>query len=161
MAASKNGLIRLSYVSVGLFFVGAILLQVLLPVFSWTMGTDYPEVKNLSVPYGIAAIAAILDIEVGLVAVGVLISNYARGTVFDQHVLRWVDVLCGCIFGAPCIAMLTSAHLLFVAQLGGSGVWLMFIVFLVLSLGGTTLALLLRRRYLDSRAEHLELAGVI
>lgn len=157
----KTRLVPPSYASLGLMFVGTILLQILLPFLAWTMGAEFPEVKNLSLPYSIAAVAAILVIQVGLVAVGALISAYARGKIFEQYVLRWVDLLCGCVFLAPCIAMLTTGHLLFVVNVGGSGVLLMFFAFCVLTLGCTSLALLLRRVYLDSRADHVELEGVI
>lgn len=52
-----------------------------------------PEVLVLAVAYSVLGVAAIACVEVGLVALWVLLSMVRRGAIFDERAFRWVDVI--------------------------------------------------------------------
>lgn len=51
------------------------------------------DLADRAVAYSVLGIAAIACVEVGLVALWVLLSMVRRGAIFDERAFRWVDVI--------------------------------------------------------------------
>src|SRR5674476_318723 len=90
---------RLLRVVLVVLLLGTVLAQVLLPVFASEVGTTFPEVAYLVVPYSLAAILAIACGQVALLVVWRLLSLVDRGVIFTRRALRWVDVITACAAG--------------------------------------------------------------
>lgn len=144
-----------------LLAVCALGVQALIPFEARTMGTQFPEVSYLEVPYSIAAIAAILCFQVALFAVWRLLSMAASDQVFTDPACHLVNVVITCAIAATAICGAVWAHLLFVEQNGGPGV---FAGVALCTIGGVaiTLVLIVLRALLrTATADRHELIGVI
>ena len=62
-------------------------------IFVIATNTAESEMASLAVPYSVLGIAAIACVEVGLVALWVLLSMVRRGAIFNERAFRWVDVI--------------------------------------------------------------------
>ena len=83
--------IRVLRVLLVLLALGALAAQVVIVVVVAT----HPEVDpaDRAVAYAMLAVAAIACVEVGLVALWVLLSMVRRDAIFDERAFRWVDVI--------------------------------------------------------------------
>ncbi|GAB3297622.1 DUF2975 domain-containing protein [Parasphingorhabdus pacifica] len=96
------------------------------------------EVTSRAVAYAALSVAAIACVEVGLIALWVLLSMVRRSAIFDERAFRWVDVIS---VAGPVAAFLVTAICLHAGQiddapgLGGIG--------LGVAVGGIAFALLM------------------
>ena len=84
---------RLLRVALVVLLLGTVLAQVLVPVYASEVGTRFPEVAYLVVPYSVAAILFIGCGQVALLVVWRLLSLVDGGVIFTRRALRWVDVI--------------------------------------------------------------------
>lgn len=115
-----------------LIALGCLLGQTLiLPLMAFEAADLYPEVASLAVPYLVAAILAVLCVQVALGALWKLLSMAASDAVFAERAFRWVDVIIASAGVATAMTFGVAIHLLGIVQLGGPGA--------VLALGGATI----------------------
>ena len=117
---------RLLRVALVVLLLGSVLAQALLPVFASQVGTRFPEVAYLVIPYSIAAILFIGCGQVALLVVWRLLSMVNGGVIFTRRALRWVDVITACAVVATTLSAGVLIHMLgFVPGGGGPTVYLL------------------------------------
>ena len=115
-----NKLVRqLLRVALVVLLLGSVLAQVLLPVFASEVGTTFPEVAYLVVPYSVAAILFIGCGQVALLVVWRLLSLVSGGVIFTRRSLRWVDVITACAAVATVLSAGVLIHMLGFVPGGG------------------------------------------
>jgi hypothetical protein len=104
--------------------LGSALAQVLVPVYASEVGTRFPEVAYLVVPYSVAAILFIGCGQVALLVVWRLLSLVDGGVIFTRSAVRWVDVITACAAVATVLSAGVLIHMLgFVPGRGGPMVY--------------------------------------
>ena len=152
---------RAVQVILAVLFAGMLLAQVLIPIVAADAGAQYPEVAHLVVPYSVAAIGALVLVEVTIVAVWRLAGLSAGGRVFAPGALRWVDVVIGCAAAVAVLSALVWVHLVVVEATGGPGPMLA-ILFATVGAAGVALLMVVMRGLLRAAiADRAELAPVI
>ncbi len=141
--------------------LGSLLMQFLAVVQAAVVAQEAPEYAYLEVPYIVVVVLAIIAGQVALVALWRLLTMVARGTVFGQSALRWVDVITWCAVAATVLVLGVTSHALFVVGDGGPAVALAWLIAL---LGGPALVLLMlvmRRLLVTAAGLRNELEEVI
>lgn len=64
----------------------------------------------LAVAYSALSVTAIASVQVGLVALWVLLSMVRRGAIFDERAFRWVNVISVAGLGAAVLVAALCAH---------------------------------------------------
>lgn len=103
---------RLLRVALVVLLVGSVLAQVVVPVFASEVGTRFPEVAYLVIPYSVAGILAIACGQVALLVVWRLLSLVDGGVIFTRRALRWVDVIVACAAAATVLSAGVLIHML-------------------------------------------------
>ena len=152
--------IRLLRVALVVLLLGSVLAQVLVPVYASAVGTRFPEVAYLVVPYSVAAILFIGCGQVTLLAVWRLLSLVGGGVIFTRRAMRWVDVITVCGAIATVLNVAVLIHMLGFVPGGGPTIYYLaaFVA------GGVTFVLLMivMRGLLESAiADRAELDAVI
>ncbi len=88
-------------------------------MYASEVGTRFPGVAYLVVPYSVAAILFIGCGQVALLVVWRLLSFVNRGVIFTRRALRWVDVITACAAVATVLSAGPMIHLLFFVGVGG------------------------------------------
>jgi hypothetical protein len=115
---------RLLRVALVVLLLGTVLAQVLVPVYASQVGTTFPEVAYLVVPYSVAAILFIGCGQVALLVVWRLLSLVDGGVIFTRRAVRWVDVITACAAVATVLSAGVLIHMLgFVPGGGGPMVY--------------------------------------
>jgi len=144
-----------------LLLLGSVLAQVLVPVFASEVGTRFPEVADLVVPYSVAGILVIACSQVALLAVWRLLSLVNGGVIFTRRALRWADVITACAAVATVLSAGTMIHLLFFVGVGGPGVVLGLAATLAGGLAFVLLMFVMRGLLESAIADRTELDEVI
>jgi len=103
---------QLLRVALVVLLLGTVLAQVLVPVFASEVGTTFPEVAQLIVPYSVAGILVIACGQVALLVVWRLLSMVNGGVIFTRRALRWLDVITACGAVATVLSTGVMIHLL-------------------------------------------------
>ena len=111
--------IRLLRVALVVLLLGTVVVQVLLPVVASEVGTSFPEVGYLVVPYSVAAILFIGCGQVALLVVWRLLSLVDGRVIFTRPALRWVDVITACAAVATVLSAGVTIHMLGFVPGGG------------------------------------------
>jgi Protein of unknown function (DUF2975) len=152
---------RLLRVLLVVLLLGSVLAQVLVPVYASEVGTTFPEVAYLVVPYSMAAILFIGCGQVVLLVVGRLLSLVDGGAIFTRRALPWVDVITACAAAATVLSAGVLIHMLGFVP-GGGGPTSYYLAACVAAGLAFTLAMLVMRGLLVSAiADRTELAEVI
>jgi hypothetical protein len=110
---------RLLRVALLVLLLGSALVQLLVPVYASGVGTRFPEVGHLVVPYSVAAILFIGCGQVALLVVWRLLSLVDGGAIFTRRAVRWVDVIMACAAVATILSAGVLVHLLGFVPGGG------------------------------------------
>ena len=110
---------RLLRVALVVLLLGTVLAQVLVPVYASQVGTRFPEVAYLVVPYSVAGILVIACVQVVLLVVWRLLSLVDRGVIFTRRALRWVDVITACAAVATVLSAGVLIHMIGFVPGGG------------------------------------------
>ncbi|MGJ9407295.1 DUF2975 domain-containing protein [Nesterenkonia aurantiaca] len=105
--------------ALSLLMLGSLIVQVAIPVNAESAGEVFPEIEPLTVPYAILAIAAIVGVQVGLVATWRLAAMVSKDRIFDASALKWVDVILVALIITTGLAAAVFVHLIFIVQVGG------------------------------------------
>ncbi len=132
--------IRLLRVALVVLLLGSVLAQVLVPVSASAVGTRFPEVAYLVVPYSVAAILFIGCGQVTLLAVWRLLSLVGGGVIFTRRAMRWVDVITVCGAMATVLNVAVLIHMLGFVP-GGGGPTIYYLAAFIA--GGVTFVLLM------------------
>jgi hypothetical protein len=152
---------RLLRVALVVLLLGSVLAQVLVPVYASQVGTTFPEVAYLVVPYSVAAILFIGCGEVALLVVWRLLSLVDGGVIFTRRAVRWVDVITACAAVATVLSAGVLIHMLGFVP-GGGGPMIYYVAACVA--GGLAFVLLMvvmRGLLMSAIADRTELDGVI
>src|SRR5664279_4348852 len=152
---------RLLRVALLVLLLGSVLAQVLLPVFASEVGTRFPEVAYLVVPYSVAAILFIGCGQVALLVVWRLLSLVSGGVIFTRRSVRWVDVITACAAVATVLSAGVLIHMLGFVP-GGGGPMVYYLAACVA--GGLAFVLLMvvmRGLLLSAIADRTELDATI
>ena len=104
--------------------LGFVLAQILVPVFASEVGTRFPEVAYLVVPYSVAAIFFIGCGQVALVAVWRLVSLVDGAIIFTRRAVRWVQLITVCGAVATVLSAGVLIHMFsFVPGGGGPAIY--------------------------------------
>jgi hypothetical protein len=109
-------------VVLGVLLAGTVTAQVLTPGAAARVGAQYPEVARLEVPYSVAAILALVCLQVALATVWWLVTARARGLVRTPRTIRCLDVLAACGGVLTGLSAGVLVHVLAVVKLGGPAV---------------------------------------
>lgn len=152
---------RLLRVPLVVLLLGSVLAQVLVPVYASEVGTRFPEVAYLVVPYSVAAILFIGCGQVALLVVWRLLSLVDGGVIFTRRALRWVDVITACAAVAMVLSVGVLIHMLGFVP-GGGGPMIYYLAACVA--GGLAFVLLMvvmRGLLVSAIADRTELDEVI
>ena len=152
---------RLLRVALVALLLGTVLAQVLLPVYASEVGTRFPEVAYLVVPYSVAAILFIGCGQVALLVVWRLLSLVDDGVIFTRRAVRWVDVIMAC---AAVATVLTAGVLIHVLGFvpGGGGPMIYYLAVCIAGGLAFMLLMIVMRGLLESAiADRTELDEVI
>jgi Protein of unknown function (DUF2975) len=141
--------------------LGSVLAQVIVPVYASQVGTTFPEVANLVVPYSSAAILFIACGQVALLVVWRLLSLVDGGIIFTRRAVRWVDVIIVCAAVATVLTAAVLTHMLGFVP-GGGGPMIYYLTACIA--GGLAFVLLMvvmRGLLLSAAANRAELDEVI
>lgn len=105
--------------ALSLLLLGSLIVQVAIPVNARSAGEVFPEIEPLTAPYATLAIAAIVGVQVGLVATWRLASMVSKDRIFDASALKWVDVILVALMATTGLAAAVFVHLILVVQVGG------------------------------------------
>ena len=144
-----------------LLLLGSLLGQVLVPVFASHVGTRFPEVAYLVVPYSAAAILFIGCGQVALFAVWRLLSLVDGRVIFTPRAVRWVQLITICGAVATALSAGVLIHMLgFVPGGGGPGIY--YLGSCVVGAAAFVLVMVVMRGLLESAiADRAELDEVI
>jgi Protein of unknown function (DUF2975) len=109
MATLASRLLRVALV---VLLLGSVFVQVLVPVQATMVGTTYPEVEYLVIPYSAAAILFIACVQVALLVVWRLLSLVDGRVIFTRRAVRWVDVIIGCAVVATVLSAGVMIHVI-------------------------------------------------
>ena len=152
---------RLLRVVLVVLLFGSVLAQVLVPVYASQVGTTFPEVAYLVVPYSVAAILFIACGQVALLVVWRLLSLVDGGIIFTRRAVRWVDVIILCAAVATVLSVVVLAHMLGFVP-GGGGPMIYYLAGCIA--GGLAFVLLMvvmRGLLVSAIADRAELDAVI
>ena len=110
---------RLLRVALVLLLLGTAIAQVLLPALASGVGTRFPEVAYLVVPYSGAAILFIGCGQVALLVIWRLLSLVGGGVIFTRRAVLWVDVITACGAVATILSVAVLVHMLAFVPGGG------------------------------------------
>ena len=151
-------LTRTILIAIGLGTLG---MQILLPIQASIVGETYYEVKDLVLPYSVAAVLAVACIQICLIGVWRIVESVFQSTFYRKSTARWINLLRYFSVAGAVIPGVVTAHLLFFVHIGGPGV---VIAFAAAIIGGTASYLLLtimRRIFLEAKENHDELSRVV
>ena len=152
---------RLLRVALVVLLLGSVLAQVLVPVYASQVGTRFPEVAYLVVPYSVAAILFIGCGQVALLVVWRLLSLVDGGVIFTRRAVRWVDGITACAAVATVLSVGVFIHMLGFVP-GGGGPMIVYLAACVA--GGLAFMLLMvvmRGLLVSAIANRAELDEVI
>ncbi len=152
---------RLLRVALVVLLLGSVLAQVLVRVYASQVGTTFPEVAYLVVPYSVAAILFIGCGQVALLVVWRLLSLVDGGVIFTPRAVRWVDVITACAAVATVLSVGVLIHMLGFVP-GGGGPMIYYMAACVAGgLAFTLLMVVMRGLLVSAIADRTELAEVI
>lgn len=152
---------RLLRVALVVLLLGSVLAQVLVPVYASEVGTRFPEVAYLVLPYSVAAILFIGCGQVALLAVWRLLSLVDGGVIFTLGALRWVDLITACAAVATVLSAGVLIHMLGFVP-GGGGPMIYYLAASVAGGLAFVLLMIVMRGLLESAiADRTELDEVI
>jgi hypothetical protein len=152
---------RLLRVALVVLLLGTVFVQVLVPVQATMVGTTFPEVEYLVVPYSLAAILFIVCVQVALLVVWRLLSLVDGGVIFTRRAVRWVDVIIGCAAVATVLSIGVLVHMLRFVPGGGGPMGLYVSACIVGGLAFVLLMVVMRGLLLSAIADRTELDEVI
>jgi hypothetical protein len=152
---------RLLRVALVVLLLGTVLAQVLVPVFASEVGTTFPEVAYLVIPYSVAAILFIACGQVALLVVFRLLSLAQGGVIFTRRALRWVDVITACGAVATVLSAGVLIHMLSFVPGGGGPMGLYLAASLAAGLAFVLLMVVMRGLLVSAIADRTELDEVI
>ena len=158
MTRTSVALLQIIFAVLGL---GAVLAQVTIPFIAADFGRQYPEVAHLVVLYSVLAIAAIVCAEVMLFATSRLLVMVARGALFTDAALRWVDTFVAFAAVATALCAFVWVHLIVIEETGGPGELLLIGALALVGLAVAVLMTVLRGVLKSATTNHRDLAGVI
>jgi hypothetical protein len=152
---------RLLRVDLVVLLLGSVFAQALVPVQASMVGTTYPEVEYLVVPYSVAAILFIGCVQVALLVVWRLLSLIGVGAIFTRRAVRWVDAIIGCVAVATVLSVGVLVHMLRFVP-GGGGPTIYFMAACIFGGLAFMLLMIVMRGLLESAiADRAELGNVI
>lgn len=105
--------------TLSLLLLGSFIVQVAIPINARSAGEVFPELEPLTAPYAIVAIAAIVGVQVGLIATWRLASMVSKDRIFDASALKWVDLIVVALIATTALAAAVFVHLIVIVQVGG------------------------------------------
>jgi len=153
--------IRLLRVALAVLLLGSVLAQVFVPLYASEVGTRFPEVAYLVVPYSVAAILFIGCGQVALLVVWRLLSLVTGGVIFTRRALRWVDVITVCGAVATVLSAGVLIHMLVFVPGGGGPAIYYLAAGLAVGLAFVLLMVVLRSLLESAIANRVELDEVI
>ncbi len=152
---------RLLRVALLVLLLGSVLAQVFVPVYASEVGTRFPEVAYLVVPYSVAAILFIGCGQVALLAVWRLLSLVDVGAIFTGGAVRWVDLILACAAVATVLTAGVLIHMLAFVPGGGGPMFYYLAACIAGGLAFVLLMVVMRGLLLSAVADRTELDEVI
>ena len=152
---------RLLRVALVILLLGSVFAQLLVPLQATMVGTTYPEVEYLVIPYSVAAILFIACVQVALLVVWRLLSLVDGGIIFTRRAMRWIDLIIGCAAVATVLSIGVLVHMLRFVP-GGGGPTIYFLAACIAGGLAFVLLMIVLRGVLESAiADRAELGKLI
>lgn len=148
-------------IALSLLLLGSLTVQLAIPINAGSAGEMFPEVAPLTVPYAALAIAAIVGVQVGLVATWRLATMVSKDRIFDSAALKWVDVILLALMASTALAAGVFVHLIFIVQIGGPPALLGLGGAMTLGVSLLLLLAVMRSLLVQAIDYRTELAGVV
>lgn len=148
-------------IALAVLLLGLLLVQVLVPVFAAQVGTRFPEVRYLVIPYSVAAIVFVGCWQLSLLAIWRLVSLVDEGSIFTSRAPRWVRVIIGCAVFAVMLCAGVLIHMLAAVPGGGGPVIYYLGAAIVAGLTFALLIVVMRGLLASAIANRAELDEVI
>src|SRR5450759_3924997 len=152
---------RLLRVALVVLLLGTVLAQVLVPVFASEVGTTFPEVAYLVVPYSVAAILFIGCGQVAALGGWRRLSLVSGGGIFSRRSVRWVDVIASCAAVATVLSAGVLIHMLGFVPGGGGPMHYYLAACVAGGLAFVLLMVVMRGLLVSAIADRTELDEVI
>ena len=152
---------QLLRVALVVLLLGSVFAQLLVPVYASQVGTTFPEVAYLVVPYSVAAILFIACGQVALLVVWRLLSMIGGGVIFTRRALRWVDVIIACGVVATALSAGVWVHMLNFVPGGGGPMGVYLVAVVVAGLAFVLLMVVMRGLLESAIADRTELDETI
>ena len=152
---------RLLRVALVVILLGSVLTQFLVPVYASGVGTRFPEVAYLVVPYSVAAILFIGCGQVALLVVWRLLSLVDGEVIFTRRAVRLVDVIIACAAVATALTAGVLIHMLGFVPGGGEPTIYYLAACITAGLAFVLLMVVMRGLLLSAVANRAELDEVI
>ena len=157
-----NRLVRqLLRVALVVLLLGSVFAQSIVPVYASQVGTTFPEVAYLVVPYSVTAILFIACGQVALIVVWRLLSMVGGGVIFTRSALRWVDVIIACGAVATVLSAVVWIHMRAFVPGSGGPMNLYLAACVVAGLAFVLLMVVMRGLLVSAIADRAELDEVI
>lgn len=152
---------KLLRVALLVLLLASVLAQVLVPVYASEVGTRFPEVGHLVVPYSLAAILFIACGQVAMLAIWRLLSLVDGGVIFTGRAVRWVDVIVTCGAVATSLTVVVLVHVLAFVPGGGGPMVYYLAGCIAAGVAFVLLMVVMRGLLLAAVADRTELDAVI
>ena len=133
---------------------GVLLLQLFCVYAAWETGEEFPEVRHLVVPYALAAVAALLCVQM-------LVRAVSKGAFFTAKTMKWINLARLMVAIGPGIVAITGGHMSIFAPATRPEPPLLFLGGIVLGVGLFSLVSLAKSIFQAALDDAAELAEVI
>lgn len=157
----NSRLVALARASVAILFVGTLGIELLVPLQAQAVAGEFPEVRDLVLPYSVAGVLAFIFVQVALVAVWALLGRMKRDAFFTTASLRWIDLIRASVTCAAALPSAVAIHLLAFRHVGGPGVILGLVAVVAAGVALVLMLTVARNLFLSAKADRDELAAVI
>ena len=140
---------------------GVLLLQLFCVLAAWETGEEFPEVRHLVIPYALAAVAALICVQVLIVALMMLVRAVSKGAFFTAKTMKWINLARLMVAIGPGIVAITGGHMSIFTPATRPEPPLLFLGGIVLGVGLFSLVSLAKSIFQAALDDAAELAEVI
>lgn len=145
----------------GLFILGLLFGQILVPIFAKQIAFDFPEVSHLVAPYSVLGILTLLCLQIAFVLIGILLRRGNHERFFSRSSRTIIKAIASAATLGCLIPVATAIHLFATIHAGGPAVMLGALASATGAIGFCCLGAVAVRAFDHLRAEHDELEAVI
>ncbi|MDP9805732.1 UPF0716 family protein affecting phage T7 exclusion [Trueperella bonasi] len=156
-----TSLYRITLATLGLFILGLLFGQILVPISAKQIAFDFPEVSHLVDPYSVLGVLTLLCFQIAFVLIGILLRHSKHERFFSDSSRKVIKAIASAATLGCLIPVATAIHLFATIHAGGPAVMLGALASATGAIGLFCLGAIAVRAFDHLRAEHDELEAVI